>query len=79
MVKCVMVARMHPDVVKLVWKFSRPHHQIDYRPFRRNVLGLRPPKEGGADEHGMIFERLVGSEWIRQSGPVPPELEEAAR
>lgn len=32
----------HPDVVKVVWKFNRWHHQVDYSPFQRNELQLRP-------------------------------------
>ena len=28
----------HPDVVKVVWKFNRWHHQVDYRFFKRNKL-----------------------------------------
>jgi hypothetical protein len=30
--------RQHPDVVKVAWKFGRWHHQVDYRPFKKNVL-----------------------------------------
>lgn len=29
---------LHPDVVKVVWKFNRWHHQVDYRLFKKNVL-----------------------------------------
>lgn len=28
----------HPDVVEVVWKFNRWHHQVDYRPFKGNLL-----------------------------------------
>ena len=28
--------RQHPDVVKVVWKYNRWHHQVDYRPFKNN-------------------------------------------
>ena len=28
----------HPDVVKVTKKFGRWHHQVDYKPFRRNKL-----------------------------------------
>ena len=28
----------HPDVAKVTWKFNRWHHQVDYRPFKKNVL-----------------------------------------
>jgi len=39
---------MHPDVVKVVWKFGRWHHHVDYRRFKGNKLikktGLEIPK-----------------------------------
>lgn len=35
------LAYQHPDVVKVVWKFNRWHHQVDYRPFKTNLLKLR--------------------------------------
>lgn len=30
--------KQHPDVVKVVWKFNRWHHQVDYKPFKGNKL-----------------------------------------
>ena len=39
---------MHPDVTRVVWKFGRWHHHVDYRRFKRNKLikktGLEIPK-----------------------------------
>ena len=32
------LVKAHPDVVKVVWKFNRWHHQVDYRRFRGNKL-----------------------------------------
>ncbi len=32
--KSEMLARLHPDVTRLVWRFGRPHHVVNYRPFR---------------------------------------------
>jgi hypothetical protein len=32
--KSQMLVDMHPDVAKLVWKFGRWHHHVDYRPFK---------------------------------------------
>ena len=26
---------LHPDLVKVVWKFNRWHHQVDYRVFKK--------------------------------------------
>ena len=28
----------HPDVVKTTWKFNRWHHQVNYKPFKKNRL-----------------------------------------
>lgn len=28
----------HPDIVKVVWKFNRWHHQVNYKPFKQNKL-----------------------------------------
>jgi len=30
--------RQHPDVVKVVTKFGRFHHQVDYSPYKQNAL-----------------------------------------
>lgn len=35
------LAEQHPDVVKVVWKFNRWHHEVDYSPFRKNRPILR--------------------------------------
>jgi len=48
----------HPDVVKITKKFGRWHHQVNYKPFKRNKLikkeGLTIPN--GVNNYGM---RLV--------------------
>lgn len=31
------LAQQHPDVAKVVFKFNRWHHQVDYRPFKKNT------------------------------------------
>lgn len=36
--KSRMLIAMHPDLARLVWKFGRPHHHVDYRPFKNNRL-----------------------------------------
>ena len=30
--------RLHPDVAKVVWRFNRWHHHVDYSQFRKNKL-----------------------------------------
>lgn len=56
--KSKMLVDLHPDVARLVWKFNRWHHHVDYRPFRVNKLRRKPDVEipEGVNEYGM---RLV--------------------
>jgi hypothetical protein len=50
----------HPDVVKIVRKYDRWHHHVDYRPFKKNKLikkqGIVIPDE--PNEYGMKFVKL---------------------
>lgn len=39
--KSKMLEDMHPDVAKVVWRFNRHHHHVDYKPFKKNPLGKR--------------------------------------
>jgi len=32
----------HPDIVKVVWKFNRWHHQVNYKKFKNNKLKKLP-------------------------------------
>ncbi len=49
----------HPDVVKITQKWGRWQHQVDYRPFRKNKLRLKPgiiiPE--GVNNYGMKLVR----------------------
>ena len=52
--------RAHPDVVKVVWKYNRWHHHVDYRPFRGNKLIRKSDIEipQGVNNYGMKLVRL---------------------
>jgi len=39
--KSQMIVDLHPDVSKVVWRFNRWHHHVDYRPFKNNKLIYR--------------------------------------
>jgi hypothetical protein len=56
--KSKMQVDLHPDVSKIVWRFQRWHHLVDYTPFKRNKLrrksGLVVPAE--VNEYGMRYE-----------------------
>lgn len=47
--------QQHPDVVKVTWKFNRWHHQVNYKPFEKNLLikkeGINI--ESGINNYGM--------------------------
>ena len=52
--------RQHPDVTKIVWKWGRWQHQVDYRSFKANRLKL---KEGvvipqGVNNYGMKLVKV---------------------
>lgn len=53
----------HPDVVEVVWKFNRWHHQVDYSPFRGNRLRLRDGvvPTGAPNNFGMILRRSAAT------------------
>lgn len=71
-----LMVEEHPDVSKVVWKWGRWQHSVDYRPFKANKLRLKPGFEmpTGYDEHGMILEHYDGRTW---SPAEPPSREEA--
>mgnify|MGYP003634964831 FL=1 len=39
--KSKMLEDMHPDVAKVVWRFNRWHHHVNYKPFKHISLGNR--------------------------------------
>lgn len=51
----------HPDVVEIAWKFDRWHHQVDYKPFKRNTLRYREGvvPTGTINDYGMVLRRVA--------------------
>jgi hypothetical protein len=49
----------HPDVTKIVHKWGRWQHSVDYSRFRNNKLIVRPDAviPDGIDNYGMVYER----------------------
>lgn len=57
--KSQMLVDMHPDVSRLVWRFQRWHHYVDYSSFRVNSFKL---KEGVTiptepNEYGLVLKK----------------------
>ena len=58
--KSEMLKKMHPDITRVVWKFKRWHHYVDYRLFKNNKLikkkRLTIPK--GINNYGMVLKNI---------------------
>ena len=52
--------KQHPDVVEIVWKFNRWHHQVNYKPFKSNTLVRKEGivVEDKINNYGMILKDL---------------------
>jgi hypothetical protein len=55
--KSKMLVDMHPDVATMIFRYGRWHHYVDYTPFLRNKLRLKPDVivPEGANEYGMYM------------------------
>ena len=51
--KSQMIADLHPDVAKVVWRFNRWHHHVDYRPFKSNALIRTVSVPEGINNYGL--------------------------
>jgi len=58
--KSKMLEDLHPDCSRVVWKFDRWHHFVDYNPFKRNALvrkaGAMIPE--GINNYGMVLKDI---------------------
>ena len=57
------LAQQHPDVVKVTRKFNRWHHQVNYSPFKRNILKFKEGIElpSGINNYGMSLKSEIQS------------------
>jgi len=55
--KSQMIADLHPDVAKVVWRFNRWHHHVDYSRFKDNKLVKRQSAvvPVGINNYGMML------------------------
>lgn len=61
--KSQMQVAVHPDVSRLVYRFNRIHHHVDYSRFKANKLVRRKDVEvpAEADNYGMSLKKLGGA------------------
>lgn len=57
--KSRMLVDIHTDVSRMVWKFGRWHHHVDYAPFKKNMLirGNDAAHQAGHDDYGMVLTK----------------------
>lgn len=55
--KSKMIEDLHPDVAKVVWKFGRVHHHVNYNPYKDNKLLESTNKLLVRDYHITISEK----------------------
>ena len=59
--KSLMLEAEHPDVAKVVWRYNRWHHDVDYKPFKVNKLQYIEgyvPAHNRAETDNFDFERV---------------------
>jgi hypothetical protein len=68
--KSEMIEQLHPDVAKVVWRFNRWHHHVDYRQFKRNALIRKADGlvVSGINEYGMVLRE--GTKEDKKKPPV---------
>lgn len=54
------LVELHPDVTKVVWKYNRWHHNVNYKPFKKNLLIKKQEVEikEGVNNYGMILKSI---------------------
>lgn len=56
------LVKQHPDITKIVWRYNRWHHQVDYSGFRKNKLkwkkGIKNKLKNEINEYGMKLIEL---------------------
>lgn len=64
--KSQMIMDLHPDVAKVVWKFNRWHHEVDYKRFKKNTLKkINSAEIPGVNNYGMVEIELPKSGSIK--------------
>lgn len=56
--KSKMLQRLHPDVAKVVWKFNRWHHQVDYSGFTTELKLINDLMPDVVDNFGMRLIKI---------------------
>jgi len=69
--KSEMLAKMHPDLARVVFKFDRWHHYVDYSPFASMRIHRKPgvEVERGVNNYGMFLQQRIDDKWVAIDKP----------
>ena len=77
--KSKMLEEMHPDVAKMVWKYGRWHHHVDYTPFKKTKLRYRRSIElgikklpEGVNNYGLTLKKFDNMSQVEETLKIPP-------
>ena len=60
LLKSKVLAALHPDCAKLVWRFGRAHHHVDYKRFTTPLVRhAETVVAAGVDNYGMTLRQLA--------------------
>jgi hypothetical protein len=79
LLKSQVLAQAHPDVARVVWRYGRWHHHVDYSPFRGNQLGRRPDWQPPAANPYRLREVPWGGKERAGRLPAPWQQRRSAR
>jgi len=60
--KSQMQVKLHPDCSRLVWRFGRWHHHVDYRRFAQRLVLRRGMVPAEPNEYGMVLREKTATE-----------------
>tara|TARA_R110002020_G_scaffold346368_1_gene560241 strand:+ start:16082 stop:16945 length:864 start_codon:yes stop_codon:yes gene_type:complete len=60
MKKSAMLQKMHPEVARVIWRYGRWHHFVDYNSFKKNKLVLKKDIKltDEKNEFGMVVKKV---------------------
>jgi len=66
--KSEMLAKVHPDVSRVTFRYSRIHHYVDYSKFRNMPLIKKPDADtpNEPNEYGITLKRMVDTSTVKK-------------
>ena len=74
LLKSRMLEMLHPDVARVVWKFQRWHHHVDYSGFKQPLIAVEKSQPARSDYRMQLLNVLPGTTYAKDwRGRVVPQ------